>query len=169
MRLHSVALMKLNLDTLKNEIDQHLKDSGFTVFYGMARTDVTPEVDWDTDQYPDYRMFVDVARNLGVKLVILHQRQFNASIIERAVEEVQASSLEYDDQRSIETRLRELGMYDGFTCAVELSFDYEDNMYMFELRTDWYDELHEILDQLDLGTETDGNDDETYGGYYSRN
>jgi hypothetical protein len=162
--------MKLNLDTLKNEIDAYLKKSGFAVFYGFARTDVTPEIDWDTAHHPDYRKFLDVAKQLEVKLVVLHQRQFNAAIIERAVEEVQSSGLEFEDQRSVESRLRELGMYDGFTCAVELSFDYQHNMYVFELRTEWYDELHDLLDQLDIGIDPeDDDDDETYGGYYSKN
>ncbi|MBC8166387.1 MAG: hypothetical protein H7Y20_11005 [Bryobacteraceae bacterium] len=162
--------MKLNLDTLKTEIDDWLKKTGFVVFYGFARTDVTREIDWDTEHHPDYKLFVDVAKQLEVRLVVLHQRQFNAAIIERAVEEVQASSLEYEEQRRIEGRLRELGMYDGFTCAVELSFDYQENMYVFELRTEWYDELHDMLDQLDIGIDPDEEDnDETYGGYYSKN
>src|SRR4051812_5822426 len=83
-------LMKLNLDTLKNEIDAHLKQSGFIVFYGFPRTDMTPEIDWDTTHYPDYKMFLNVAKQLDVKLVVLHQRQFNAAIIDRAIEELQS-------------------------------------------------------------------------------
>src|SRR3954452_126431 len=151
--------MKFNLDELRNEIDAYLKNAGFAVFYGFPRTDMTPEVDWDTAHYPDYKMFVNVAKQLEVKLVVLHQRQFNAAIIDRAIEELQSSNIEYDDQRAIESRLRELGMYDGFTCAVELSFDYEDSMYVFELRTEWYDELHEMLDQLDIGLDSDEDDE----------
>jgi hypothetical protein len=43
-------------------------------------------------------------------------------------------------------------------------------MYMFELQTDWYSELNNILDELDLADlGDDEDDDETFGGYYSRN
>ena len=58
--------------------------------------------------------------------------------------------LDYEDRRSIESRLNELKMFDGFTCAIELSFDYNSTMYMFELQTEWYSELNNILDELDL-------------------
>lgn len=164
--------MKLNLDTLRTEMDAYLKDSGFIVFYGMSRSvEDVPEVDWDTGQYPDYRMFLDVASQLGAKLVVMHHRQFNATIIDRALAELQAATFEYDDQRHFENRLRELNMYDGFTCALELSFDHGGTMYMYELRTDWYNELNEILDQLDIGSDRDNGDenDGTFGGYYSKN
>ena len=46
--------MKLNLDTLKAEIDEHLHSSGFIVFYGFSRgLEGMPEVNWDTVHYPD--------------------------------------------------------------------------------------------------------------------
>lgn len=162
--------MKQNLDTLKNEIDSYLKQAGFIVFYGFSRSiDDTPEIDWDTAHHPDYKQFLAVAKDLGARLIIMHHRQFNAAVVDRALEELQSTGFEYDDQRHFETRLRELNMYDGFTCVIELSFDYNGTMYMYELRTDWYSELNEILEQLDIGGDSDLDDDETFGGYYSKN
>jgi hypothetical protein len=164
--------MKLNLDTLKTEIDDYLKKSGFVVFYGFSRgLDDVPEVDWDTVHHPDYKMFLEVAKQLGTKLVVLHHRQFNSAILDRALEELATAGFEFDDQRQLESRLRELSMYDGFTCAIELSFDYSGTMYAFELRTEWYNEVNEILDQLELGGDDDDKDDGEggFGGYYSKN
>jgi hypothetical protein len=162
--------MKLNLDTLKTEIDSYLRHSGFVVFYGMSRSiDDTPEIDWDTAHYPDYKQFLDVAKELGARLVVLHHREFDSEIIDRALDQLEGTGVEYEDGRHIEARLRELNMYDGFTCVIELSFDYQDVMYMFELRTEWYNELNDILEQLDMAPDDDTDDDETFGGYYSKN
>jgi hypothetical protein len=148
--------MKLNLDTLKDEIQEYLKSAGFITFYGFPRgVDDMPEIDWDTIHHPDYRMFLDVARELGVKLIVLHHRQFTRVVLDRALDDLAAGNLDFDDQRQLETRLRELRMYDGFTCAIELSFDHNGTMYVFELRTDWYNELNDILDQMNAGFEDD--------------
>ena len=163
--------MKHNLDALKNEVEAYLKEAGFLVFYGFSRAvDDNPEIDWDTVQHPDFRMFLDIAKQLGVKLVVLHHLQFSSAVIDRALEDLEDESLEYEDQRQLEKRLRELKMYDGFTCVIELSFDHNGTMYMFELRTEWYEEINEILDQMDLGMPDDEDeDDDSYGGYYSKN
>lgn len=164
--------MKLNLDTLKNEIDEYLKKSGFVVFHGFSRgLDDVPEVDWDTAHYPDYKMFLNAARELGTKLIVLHHREFNAAVIDHALDELNSAGFEYEDQRQFESRLRELRMYDGFTCAIELSFDHSGVLYVFELRTDWYNELNDILDQLEIGGDDRSGEDEdsSYGGYYSKN
>ena len=162
--------MKQNLDTLTTEIDAYLRQAGFIVFYGMSRSiDDIPEIDWDTAHYPDYRQFLDVARQLEARLIVLHHRKFDSEIIERALDQMETTSLEYDESRHVENRLRELNMYDGFTCVIELSFDHSGVMYMFELRTEWYNELNSILEQLDMAPDDEDEDDETFGGYYSKN
>ena len=165
--------MKQNLDSLKTEIASYLEDKGFVVFHGFSRGfDETPEVEWDTFHYPDYKEFLQVAKQLGVKLIVLHHREFTSAIIDRAIDELSGSGLDYQDQRQIEQRLRELAMYDGFTCMIEMSFVHDDTVYVFELRTDWYSELNVILDELDMQSGADSDDDERedpLGGYYSKN
>jgi hypothetical protein len=164
--------MKLNLDSLKTEITSHLKASGFVVFHGFSRNlDGGPEVEWDTFHYPDYKEFIDVARQLGIKLIVLHHREFSSTIIDRAIDEIPGSGLEFQDQRQVEQRLRELAMYDGFTCMIEMSFDHQETIYVFELRTEWYNELNVILEELDLRSDMDTEDqgEDPLGGYYSKN
>lgn len=160
-----------NLDTLKSEIAPYLRSGGFVVFHGYARGIAErDEVDWDVTRYPDYKEFVGVARELGVRLIVFHHREFSSAIIDRAVTEMQEAAYEFDDQRDIERRLRELRVYDGFTCAVELSFDHGNTTYYFELRTEWYAELNRILDELDLVPDDEEDDDENpLSGYYSKN
>jgi hypothetical protein len=132
--------------------------------------DERPEVEWDTLHYPDYKQFLDVARQLGVKLIVLHHRDFDSAITDRALEELESSGLEYQEKRQAEQRLRELAMFDGFTCMIELSFDHAGTVYVFELRTEWYNELNNILDELDMRAELENEEDEgPLGGYYSKN
>ena len=165
--------MNLNLDTVKSEAEEYLNENGFIIFRGFSRgLDDVPEVDWDTVHYPDFRMFLEVGKKLGVKLVVMHHREFDAQIIDAAIDRLSAIGFEYEDQTTIETRLRDLTMYDGFTCQVELSYDYDGILYLFELRTPWYAELTHLLDEIDSAgddSDDDDDDDESYGGYYSRN
>jgi deoxyribonuclease-4 len=165
------AYVKQNLDTLKSEIATALRESGMVIFHGMSRAlDKTPEVEWDTERYPDYQQFIEIAKQLGVRMMVLHHHEFDADILDRAVEELEGTEMPYEEQRQYEKRLAELKIYDGFTCSIELSFDHNGLTYFFELHTDWFDEVNSILQELDLAPLTeDEEDDESYGGYYSKN
>lgn len=166
--------MKINLDSVRGEIETYLTKNGFLLFHGFSRrVGDMPEVEWDSNQYPDYKRFLNVARELGVRLIVMHHREFDSEVIDHALEELPATGYEYDEQATLERRLRELNVYDGFTCAVEISFEHQATLYVFELRTEWYNELNEILEELDLGigveSSSDDEDESPLGGYYSKN
>jgi hypothetical protein len=161
----------MNLDSLRSEIETHLQKNGFILFRGAHReTDSILEIRWDTIRYPNYKDFLDAAKALDIKLIVLHHEEFTAEILEHVIEDLPSSGMDYEDQRTLENRLRELTMYDGFTCEIQISFDYNQSTYMFDLRTDWFREISDLMDQLDVaGGESDEDDDETLGGYYSKN
>lgn len=162
-----------NLDTLKVEIEQYLEQQGFVVFRGFPRLlDSLPLVYWDCDRYPDYKQFLETAKAAAVHMVVFHQREFAAEQIDSALERLEDIELPREEFRAIERRLKEMRMYDGFTCALELSFDYQGRIYVFDLHTEWYDELSDMLDDihvLDSGTEDDDEGDNPMGGYFSKN
>lgn len=163
-----------NLDTLKSEIEGYLEDQGFAVFRGFPRLlDSLPMVYWDCERYPDFRAFLDTAKASGVRLVVYHQHEFASEQIDSALERLEEVELPREDHRSMERRLKELRVYDGFTCALELSFDLEGRIYVFDLRTDWYEELTDLLDDLHMlgaGPDEDDDDDDTpMRGYFSQN
>lgn len=161
--------MKPNLDTLKTEIEQYLEESGLAVFYGYSRAlDSAPTVYWDCDQYPDYRRFVQAARTAGARVMVFHQRTFMSEQVDDALEQLAAGNLARDEYREFERRLTGMRGYDGFVCAIELSFDHQGRVFLFDLRTEWYDELTEILDEIQVLT-SDTEDDPTMGGYFSKN
>lgn len=161
--------MKPNLDLLKDEIERHLEESGLAIFYGYSRRlDSAPVVCWDCGQYPDYKKFIEAARKAAAKIIVFHQRVFSSEQVDEALEQLEACSLPREEYREFEQRLTGMRGYDGLVCALELSFDHEGRIFLFDLRTDWYEELTEILDEIEVLT-TDSGDDPTMGGYFSKN
>lgn len=164
--------MKPNLDILKPEIELYLEEAGLAVYYGYSRPlEGEAAVYWDTEQYPDYRQFVQTARAAGAKLVVFHQREFLSEHIDEALEQLRACELPAQESRQLEERLADLRAYEGSICAIELSFDHEGCVYLFDLRTEWFDEFSEILDEIQLLVpDPDDSDGESpIGGYFSRN
>jgi hypothetical protein len=166
--------MKPNLDEMKTEIPEQIESRGLAVFPGFSRImDQMPIVFWDSGKNPDYKAFLDAAGKIGAKVVVFHNREFAADLVDDALERLeQAAGLVREEQRAYDRRLREMRVYDGFTCAIELSFDLNGIAYMFELRTEWFDELNQILDDLESSIPDDHDEDDDrdpIGGYFSKN
>jgi hypothetical protein len=163
--------MNLNLDTLRTEILEYLEAEGFVIFQGYSRLAETDSfVAWDVDRLPDFKTFLSAAKNAGVRLIVFHYRQFSSAHLEDGTERLEESELGVEERRSAERRLRELSEYEGFTCAIELSFDYQGRVYLFSVRSDWYDEYLDLLEDLDASLpDEDGHEDDSMGGYYSKN
>ena len=75
--------MDVNLDTLKREILDHLSSLGLAVFQSSpGALEGFPLVIWDSQHHPDYQKFLDIARQIGTKLIIFATREFEAGDIE---------------------------------------------------------------------------------------
>lgn len=164
--------MKLDLGAIRSEIQEYLESRGIVVFHGysVARGEA-PAVYWDTDGHPDYRAFLAAAEAAGAKLVTIHTQEFTEEMIEDAVEQLETTGLSRDEHRAIEQRLREMRGYLGFTCQIELSFDLGARVYVFDLRTEWFDDFSEMLERIeDAYGEDDEEDEGSMGsGYFSKN
>lgn len=164
--------MRPNLDTLRHEIEQHLESRGLAVFRSYPRTD--PEgsangaIYWDSENHPDYREFVEAACAAGARFLTLHARELTADIVETALAQLPDTDLERDERRALDTRLNELRAYEGFTCQIELSFDHAQRTYIFEVRTEWFDELNDLVEQIEYSYQDEG-DENPLSGYYSNN
>jgi hypothetical protein len=162
----------LNLDTLKREILEYLEGSGLAVFRGSpGGLEGLPMVLWDTERYPSYQMFLEVARKADIKFVIFASAEFESSDIEELSEQLDECELTRDERRDIESRLRDLRIYEGVTCALELAFDLAGRLYVYEVQPDWYEEYlnleEEISAHLPDSEEFDSGD--SLGGYFSKN
>jgi len=163
--------MDLNLDTLKHEILAYLENSEFAVFRSApGGLEGMPMVLWDAERYPDYQMFLDTARKTGCKMVVFAARDFEASEIDEAIEELDECDLTREERHELESRLKALRVHLGVTCSLELAFDHHARMYVYEIRPDWYDEFLSIGDEIavHMPEETEQEDDGSFG-YFSNN
>jgi hypothetical protein len=162
----------LNLDTLKREILGYLEEADFAVFRSApGGLEGAPSmVLWDSESHPDYQMFLDVARKTGIKLILFASREFEAADVDELIEQLDSSEIARDEQRDYRSRLRDMRSYIGVTCSIELAFDYNQRLYVYELQPDWYEDFlsldEEIVTRL---TDDDLDDDEPLGGYFSKN
>ncbi|HLK68783.1 MAG TPA: hypothetical protein VKU19_35375 [Bryobacteraceae bacterium] len=164
--------MDLNLDTLKQEILEYLSASGFAVFHSTpGGLNGLPMVLWDTERFPDYQMFLEVARQSGVKLILFAAQEFEVSDVDELLTQLDDCELTRDEKREYESRLRDLRIFTGVTCSLEIAFDYQSRLYIYEVQPDWYEDFQSIEDEIATRlAEDDGSmDDDSLGGYYSKN
>jgi hypothetical protein len=161
----------VNLDTLKREILEYLDSVGFAVFRTSSGSlEGLPMVLWDTEHYPDYQMFLDVAQKSDVKLMLFGSNEFELSDIDELVEHLDECDLTREEQRDFESRLRAMRIYEGVTCSLELAFDYNHRLHVYEVQPDWYEEYLGIEDEILMRlSDDDVEDDDSLGGYYSKN
>ncbi len=162
--------MDLNLDTLKREILDYLAESGTAVFRGSpGGLEGLPMVLWDVEHYPDYQMFLDVARKAGAKVIIFASREFEGSDLDDLMEQIGDCDLPRNEQREYESRVRALRMHEGVTCSLELAFDCDARLYVYEMQPDWYQEFLNLEEEINTQFADDLDTGDSLGGYFSKN
>jgi hypothetical protein len=163
----------INLDTLKREVLDYLEASGFAIFRSAPGSlEGGPTVVWDAERYPDYRTYLETARNAGAKLIVFASREFEADEIEEALEELEDTDLPPEERLEYEQKLGRFRKFAGETCALELAFDYHTRLYVYEVHPDWYDDFMTIYEEVTSQVPFDDEEDEggdSFGGYFSRN
>src|SRR5262249_18811826 len=143
------AALDLDLDNLKEEVLRYLNAEGFAVFRGMAGTlEGLPIISWDAAEHPEYQAFLQVAKTVGVRVIVFGQRELEAEELDDAMEQIEDCDFGREEQRSIEQSLSELRRFIGSTCSLELAFDYQGRLYVFELVTEWYRTFAEMSELL---------------------
>lgn len=163
--------MAQDLEKLRAEIQAYLDDAGVAVFHGYDHAiEAADHILWDSVGHPDFREFIGAGQQAGVTLFVFHSQAFSLERVDEALDQLEESDFSREEKRSYELRLRQLQAYDGFTCSVELSFSFEGRLYVYEIHTDWYESLTEILAELEAAFEEE--EDEGGGpiaGYFSKN
>ena len=164
--------MDLNLDTLKREILEHLAADGFAIFRSSpGAMEGLPMVLCDSERYPDFQMYLDVAQKSGARVMIFATREFDSSDLDELIAQIDECGLTREEQREYESRLRELRIFEGVTCTLEMAFDYNSRLYVYEVQPDWYEEYLSVEDEITsrIADEEDVDDSESLGGYFSKN
>jgi hypothetical protein len=162
----------LNLDTLKREILEYLDSAGLAVFHSSpGGLEGLPMVLWDTEAFPDYQMFLEVARKSGGKMILFAAREFESSDLDDLLAQLEDCEMTREERREHEGRLREMRIFEGLTCSLELAFDYHNRLYVYELQPDWYDEFLSIEDDIvgHLAGDDDDDGGDSLSGYFSKN
>jgi hypothetical protein len=164
--------LDLNLDTLKREILDYLDSAGFAVYRSSpGGLEGLPMVLWDTEHHPDYQMFLEVAKKSGIKLVLFATREFETSDVDELLGQLEDCDLSREEQREYESRLREMRIFEGVTCSLELAFDYHSRLYVYEVQPDWYDEFLSVEEEIvsRLSADEDMDEGDSLPGYFSKN
>jgi hypothetical protein len=163
----------LNLDALKREIVEYLEAGGFAVFHSSpGGLEGLPLVLWDVEHHPDYRAFLEAAKKSGNGLIILAARPFESGDLDELLEQLEGCDFTREEQRDYERRLKDMYVFDGVTCSLELAFDLNSRFYVFEAQTDWYDDFVSIEDEVVSRLSEDDEElgpDESLGGFFSKN
>lgn len=167
--------MTLNLDSLKQELLDYIATEGFALFRGQpGLLEGLSTIVWDAEAHPEYQDYLGVAKAAGARLIVFAHREFQADEIEDALEQMQECELSREETRSIESSLADLRPFVGSTCSIEMAFDYQGRMYVYELVTDWFQtfvDLSELMMAASPSADDDDEDDpdSSFGGYYSKN
>lgn len=164
--------MDLNLDTLKREILEYLETAGFAVFRSSpGGLEGLPMVIWDVEHHPDYQAFLDVARRAGVKLILFAAAEFESADLDELLEQIEDCDLPREEQHDYQSRLRELRSFEGVTCSIEIAFDYQSRLHVYEVQPDWYEEFLNLEEEITarFSDEGDLEQGDSLGGYFSKN
>jgi hypothetical protein len=162
----------LNLDTLKREILEYLETAGFAVFRSSpGGLEGLPMVLWDVEHHPDYQAFLDVARRAGVKLILFAAAEFESADLDELLEQIEDCDLPREEQHDYQSRLRELRSFEGVTCSIEIAFDHQSRLHVYEVQPDWYEEFLNLEEEITarFSDEGDLEPGDSLGGYFSKN
>ncbi|MBZ5586438.1 MAG: hypothetical protein LAQ30_30480 [Acidobacteriia bacterium] len=157
---------------MKRQALDYLASSEFAVFQSVPHSlEGLPLILWDVEREPDYRRFLEVAQKAGVKIVLFADARFEAADLDELEEHLEETDLDRDEQREYQARIRELRRHEGETCGIEMAFDYNSRIYVYETQPDWYDEFVTLEDEImERISETEDDDsDDSLGGYFSKN
>lgn len=167
--------MPLDLSAMKTEILAQLDQGGFATFYSDSSRDSLHIIYWDSKRHPEIEKFLQVAKSCGVRLLVFFERTFSQVSIDDTLERLEGCDMSREEKRSYEARLRDLQKFEGFTCELELSFNHEGHTYVYQARTEWFEEFEDIFADVAVGEtdifegEEEEDDEGPITGYFSRN
>ena len=164
--------IRQDLDTLCAEVERDLATRSFAIFRGHHRAlENRSQVDWDVIKSPDFHDYLACAERLGVRLLVFSHQKLTTQLLDQVRERIDTTDLSREDSRDFERTFKKLRGYEGFTSSLELSFDFEGITYIFHISTPWYDELLDMIEDLDDAIEHAAGDEDggPMGGYFSQN
>jgi hypothetical protein len=103
--------------------------------------------------------------------VVYGTREFEAADLDDLLAQLDDCELTREERRDYESRLRELRIFEGVTCSLDLAFDHHSRLYVYEVQPDWYEEFLGVEDEIAsrMADEEDLDEGDSLGGYFSKN
>jgi hypothetical protein len=165
----------LNLETLKGEILDYLEASDFAVFRSHSGAlEGLPLITWDSERFPDYRTFLEVAHKAGEKLILFAAREMTEEELDDILEELEDTEFTREERRELESRLGKAQRHIGETCSLEIAFDHNSHLYVYEAQPDWYEDFLDACEEINsaippMDDSHEGSAEDGLGGFYSNN
>ena len=166
------------MDRLKTEILDSLLATGLPIFYALGMPGEEGFIYWDNIRYPDWKHFIQVARESGAGMFLFSSHQLIAEELQAArdtIEDVEMKGLDRDGAfEMIESMRANL----GHEAWLRVAWQQDNRRFAFEVVAPWYSQFLDLLDELndylpELGDEANDEDDKDEpggrGGFYSLN
>lgn len=163
---------ELDLTRLRSEIMDYLRDIGLPVFYGFGLLDDDDFTYWDTRTFPDWRQFLDVAKESGARLLVFSSETFSEEDLDEAFEKLSECEMDSEDRVPYVKKFEAMRRRVGHTTWLRLSFEHGGRWLAYELIAPWQEEFDSAMEELDVYLPFDDEEKEEGGssrGFFSRN
>jgi hypothetical protein len=167
---------ELDLKRVRSEMIDYIHQSGLPVFYSTCTPDPESALFWDGASYPDWRQFVDVAKESGARLLVFASEELTQAALEDAFEKLDDCELDSDERRTYTRQFEALRKRVGQTAWIRMAFEHGGQWLNYALSAPWHEEFESVVEDLELllpYEDLDEEEEEEEGGsgrgFFSRN
>ncbi len=164
---------ELDLDRLRTEMMDYMRDTGLPIFYGAGAPEEDDYTFWDTGAFPDWRQFVDVAKESGARLLLFSSQTLGDTDVEQAIERLGDCDMNGEERASYMKQFEGVRRRIGQTAWVRIAFEHGGRWLAYELTVPWHDEFRSAVDDLEaflpLAEEEEEEEGDSGRGFFSRN
>ena len=165
------------IDRLKDEVLDYLRTTGSPIFHAIGLPGEEGFIFWDAAQYPDWRQFIDVARESGARTFLFSSRALDAGELDGARETLDEVEMADAARREAVEFISTLRPQVGHIAWVRIAWQQDGRRFAYERVAPWYERFLDLLDEVsdylpELSADHDEEDDDEpggKGGYYSLN
>lgn len=164
---------ELDLDPLRSEMMDYMRHTGLPIFYGLGDPEEDNYTFWDARAFPDWRQFVDVAKESGARLLMFSAETFADADLDQALEKLSECDMNTEDRHYYLKQFEVLRKRIGQTAWVRIAFEHAGRWLAYERTAPWYDEFRSAVEDLEallpIVEGEEGEEGESGRGFFSRN
>ena len=163
-----------DLDRLKGEVLDYLRAAGLPIYYSFGMPGEEGFAYWDTEQYPDWRQFTDVAREAGARMFLFSSRQLADEELIGARETLAEVEMADNDREDAGDFLDTLRPNVGRVAWLRIAWQQDGRRFAYERIAAWYEKFLDLVDEIgeslpELSEEEEDDAPGGRGGFYSLN